>query len=137
MARLATMNPDGAADLVHVTFALLDDDRVVTAVDHKPKRTTRLQRLANLQRDPRATLLVDHYDERWDRLWWVRMRARAEILALDGPDARAHAGAVDALVDRYDHYREVRPTGPVIRLTVDEWLGWAADPGSITAPSSR
>jgi len=45
-------------------------DTVWLAVDAKPKRTTQLQRLTNLRREPRCALLVDHYEEEWSRLWW-------------------------------------------------------------------
>jgi PPOX class probable F420-dependent enzyme len=106
---------------VPISFALLDDPlRVVTAVDHKPKRTTALQRLVNVQRDPRATVLVDHYDDDWTALWWVRLRGRATVHET-GP-----AAAVDALVARYPQYQDVRPAGPVIVVTVDEVRTWSA-----------
>ena len=64
----------GLIDLVPITFAVVDDDSIVTAVDHKPKRTTRLQRLENIRKNPSVTVLVDHYDDDWSTLWWVRAR---------------------------------------------------------------
>ena len=43
----------------------------------KPKRSTRLQRQPNLAADPRATLLVEHWDAAdWSALWWVRAELR-------------------------------------------------------------
>ena len=47
---LATITPDGSPHAVPITFAVVDD-LVVTAVDHKPKRSTRLQRIVNLETD--------------------------------------------------------------------------------------
>src|SRR3990170_1270448 len=79
VARLATVRPDGSPHLVVVTFAL-SGDTVVTAVDDKPKRTQQLQRLRNLQERPAATLLVDHYDEDWSQLWWVRLDGDAHVV---------------------------------------------------------
>src|SRR5688500_15454960 len=74
VARLATRNPSGEIDLVPVVFALLGGDRLVTAVDQKPKTTRRLQRLADVEHDPRVTVLIDHYDDAdWTALWWVRL----------------------------------------------------------------
>jgi PPOX class probable F420-dependent enzyme len=128
VARLATVNPGLGVDVVPVTFALLPaggegGDRLVTAVDHKPKSTTRLRRLRNIAEHPGVTVLVDHYENDWDRLWWVRMRGRAAVVA-EGPVFEA---AVGALVDRYEQYREHRPQGPAVVVTVDEWSCWQAD----------
>ena len=86
VARLGTVDGDGAVRLVPVCFALVDG-YVVSAVDHKPKRTGQLRRLDDMRGIGAATILVDHYDEDWSTLWWVRVRGRAEVLT-DGPDQR-------------------------------------------------
>ncbi len=78
VARLATAGPDGRPHLVPVVFAL-HDGVVYTAVDAKPKTTQRLRRLTNIERNPQVTLLVDHYDEDWTQLWWVRADGIATI----------------------------------------------------------
>lgn len=44
-------------------------DRIYTAVDHKPKRTTSLRRLANVAENPAVSALVDHYEYDRERLW--------------------------------------------------------------------
>jgi len=74
---LATVNRTGAVDLVPACF-VIDGDRVAIPIDSvKPKRSTALGRLRNLERDPRATLLVEHWDaEDWSALWWVRLGLR-------------------------------------------------------------
>ena len=80
MARLATIGTGGRPHLVPVTFAL-DGDRIYTVVDAKPKTTANLRRLRNIAADPRVTVLADHYEDDWDRLWWVRADGIAAILA--------------------------------------------------------
>lgn len=128
VAHLGTVGPGGRVDLVPITFALgsgaggLAPDVLVTAVDHKPKTTLELQRLANIERSPQVTVLVDHYAEDWAALWWVRMRGTA-VIHRHGPRWQA---AVAALVDRYDQYREHPPGGPAIVVQVTDWSGWAA-----------
>jgi PPOX class probable F420-dependent enzyme len=122
-ARLATLNPSGVIDLVPITFALLDDDTLVTAVDHKPKTTRRLQRLVDIEADPRVTLLVDHYDDDWSALWWVRVRGTASVVSDGDPFERA----MGALVARYTQYTDRLPAGPIIVVELTAWLGWAAD----------
>jgi PPOX class probable F420-dependent enzyme len=123
VARLATRTPTGQSDLVPITFAL-DGDRLVTAVDHKPKTTTRLKRLDNIRTNPEVDILIDHYDdETWDELWWVRLRGVAQVVE-DGP---LFADAVTALVAKYPQYREVTPAGPVIFIEILRWQWWSAD----------
>ena len=115
VGRLATVTADGRPHVVVVCCALAGG-RVVTAVDAKPKATTRLARLENVRATGRASLLVDHYEEDWGRLWWVRV---------DGPAAVVESEeAIDALVAKYGQYREARPAGPVIAITPERWRSW-------------
>jgi len=120
VARLATVRPAGTPHLVPVTFAV-DGDMIYTAVDAKPKRTTRLQRLDNLRAQPRCTLLVDHYDEDWSRLWWARADGVAQTIEAPAPQ---HVGLA-LLVDRYAAYGVTPPAGPLIVVTVTRWTGWS------------
>lgn len=123
VARLATVARDGRPRLVPITFVLAGDV-IYHAVDDKPKATRRLARLADLARDPRASVLADHYEEDWSALWWVRADGRARVFE----DVRAGeaARALDLLADRYAQYRARRPAGPVIALDVERITGWAA-----------
>ncbi|MDY7103467.1 MAG: TIGR03668 family PPOX class F420-dependent oxidoreductase [Actinomycetota bacterium] len=131
VARLATVTAEGRVDLVPITFALLEarpDHRwdlgvLVTAVDHKPKRSPDLQRLENVRAYPEVTLLVDHYSDDWDQLWWVRLRGQARVL---GNDPSEVDEALDALCARYGQYREQRPAGPVIAIDLSSVQGWSA-----------
>lgn len=123
VARLATVRPDGAPHVVPVVVAC-DGDDVYTAVDHKPKRSQRLQRLANLAAEPRCALLADHYEDDWDGLWWVRADGRAEVVE---PPHADHPG-IAALVAAHPAYRGRPPAGPLIHIRVMRWTGWAAVP---------
>jgi len=120
-AILASVRPDGRPHLVPVVFALVDDV-VHTAVDHKPKASARLQRLANLQHEPRCALLVDRYDDDWSQLWWVRADGRAQVVEDPGPDDPGRA----ALTARYHAYTHRPPAGPLMRIEVERFTGWAA-----------
>ncbi len=124
VARLATVNPGLGVDVVPITFALLEGDRLVSIVDQKPKSTTRLRRLANIRAHPEVTVLVDHYEDDWERLWWVRVRGPASVIA-DGP---AFDEAAAALTARYPQYVDAPPPGPVVSIAVEDWTGWRADP---------
>jgi PPOX class probable F420-dependent enzyme len=93
---------------------------VYTAVDHKPKRTTALQRLADITANPAVALLVDHYEEDWSRLWWVRLDGRARVLD------ELPAAAVAALAAKYPQYAALPPAGPGVEISVSRVLRWSA-----------
>ena len=124
VARLATVRADGAPRLVPVVFALLDldGDALVHVVDHKPKSTTRLARLDDIASEPRVALLADAYDDDWNQLWWARADAQAEVAT----DGEVWAAAINALQERFQQYRDVPPTGPVVIAKVTRWSGWSA-----------
>ena len=118
VARLGTVTPRGAPHLVPVVFALAGDT-LWTAVDDKPKRTRGLQRLANLAANPWVSVLVDHYEDDWTRLWWVRADGVAAVREAD-PVGQA------ALVSRYEHYQQHPPAGPFVEVRVSRWRWWSA-----------
>jgi PPOX class probable F420-dependent enzyme len=120
VARLATVGADGRPHLVPIVFAV-DGDTVHTAVDAKPKRTAALQRLANIAAQPAVSLLADHYEDDWSRLWWVRADGAATVR---GHDERALA----LLAARYPQYRPEPPDGPFISIAIERWTGWASAP---------
>ncbi len=130
VARLATTDPGGRADLVPITFALVGTGarlRLVTAVDHKPKTTRHLRRLDHIRDRPEVALLVDHYDDHdWDHLWWVRMRGTARVIEAE----HEYRALVDALVAKYHQYRQIRPAGPVIEVVPTSWQWWSATDGA-------
>lgn len=125
VAHLATADADGRPHVVPCTFAVLDDATIVSAIDHKPKRTTALRRLANIAANPQVALLADHYADDWEALWWVRADGTARVVAPDAePELRA--AAVRSLTARYAPYRERPPAGPLVVIGVRRWSGWSA-----------
>jgi PPOX class probable F420-dependent enzyme len=124
VARLATVGADNTPHVIPVTFAV-DGGRIVTAVDAKPKRGGRLQRLENVAANPRVALLVDEYDEDWTRLWWVRADGVADIIERGAALERAFG----LVRERYAQYRSVELVGPAIEVEVERWVGWSAEDG--------
>jgi PPOX class probable F420-dependent enzyme len=120
VARLATVGGDGAPHLVPVTFAV-SGDRVMIAIDHKPKATTNLKRLRNIRSNARVALLADHYADDWTRLWWVRADGSARVVE----SGHERNSSIDLLAEKYDQYRAHRPEGPVIVVDVTRWSGWS------------
>ncbi len=124
VARLATVTPAGLPHLVPVVFAVDEDspDVLYSAVDAKPKTTRRLRRLANIDNDPRVSLLVDHYADDWTRLWWVRADGTATIHT----GGAAMESAYRLLRAKYPQYQSVSLDGPVIAISVRRWSSWHA-----------
>lgn len=125
VARLATIRRDGSPRVMPITFAVVADE-ILTAVDHKPKRTPRLKRLEDIAADPRVSVVADHYDDDWAELWWVRADGVATILE---PGSTRHLEAATALAAKYADYRRVPIEGPVIAIGVRRWSSWSAAAG--------
>lgn len=121
VARLATIRLDGAPHLVPVTFAILEDT-IWFLVDGKPKRSRELQRLANIEAEGRVSLLVDHYEDAWSALWWVRADGRARVIT----DPEAWRDALVALTRKYAPYASEPPSGPAVEIQIQRWRWWAA-----------
>ncbi len=121
VARLATTDPDGRPHLVPIVFAL-DGDTLYSAVDNKPKRSRTLRRIENARARPDVTILVDHYEEDWNGLWWIRLRGRARVLDEGAERERALA----LLREKYPQYRGEPPDGPVLAVDVTEVREWTS-----------
>lgn len=121
VGRLATLGAEGRPHLAPICFAL-EGDTLYSAVDEKPKRSRRLQRLENIRRHPEVTVLVDHYEEDWTHLWWVRLDGEATVLE-QGPERERVLALLQA---KYEQYRAEPPTGPVIAVRVARWRAWSS-----------
>jgi PPOX class probable F420-dependent enzyme len=115
---LSTVRPDGRPHAVPIVFAVVAG-KLVTAIDHKPKSTNRLVRLANIQANPNVSVLVSNQDEDWDQLWWVRADGTAEVRDEAEPDW------VEALSAKYPQYRDKTPDGPWIVISIGRLADWS------------
>ena len=75
-----------------------------------------------MRRNPAVQLVVDHYDDDWSLLWWVRVsgEGRAVELGAERDDA------IDLLADKYPQYREHPPVGSVLRIDITAVTSWQA-----------
>jgi PPOX class probable F420-dependent enzyme len=121
VARLATTDADGRPHLVPIVFAI-DGDTVYTRVDRKPKRSRTLRRIENARARPDVTILVDHYEDDWSQLWWIRLRGRARVL--DSGEERDRA--LHLLAEKYQQYKDEPLEGPVLAVDIVETRSWSA-----------
>lgn len=131
MAHLATAQ-DGEPALVPVCF-VLRGDRLYSAIDAKPKRvpTERLRRVRHLRANPRAAVLLDHYEEDWRRLWFILLEGQVRLLE----SGAEHDRAIAALQRKYPQYGTAMPLAPdalVIALDVAGCRYWRWSSGRTT-----
>ncbi len=135
-AVLATTAPDGRARLVPICYALTDQtDKVgrpilYTPIDEKHKRTDNphdVARVRDLLVLPELTLIIDRWDEDWDRLAWLRIYGHGELLEPQPGEQAEHAAAIALLRGRYPQYAshdlEHRP---IIRVALERVVSWGA-----------
>jgi PPOX class probable F420-dependent enzyme len=124
VARLATVSAKSEPHLVPICFALdAENTTIYSAVDAKPKTTRDLKRLRNIEENPRVTLLVDHYDDDWAAVWWVRVDGTATL-----HDTHAHGR--ELLAQKYPQYRDDPDAlGRMVVIDATKWASWAySDP---------
>ena len=125
VARLATAGADGEPHVVPICYAL-GDGCLYTPIDEKPKRVEgrRLRRIRNIEANPRAAVVVDHYADDWTELAYVLVQGRAEVVE----GGREHAEALGLLRARYPQYRSMDlESRPVIKITPTRVVGWGSD----------
>jgi PPOX class probable F420-dependent enzyme len=121
VARLATVGADGRPHIVPICFAL-EGQTLYFAVDSKPKQTANLKRLRNIAANPAVSILVDHYEDDWDNLWWVRLDGGARVVDEEGEVQKV----LRLLAARYSQYRVRTPAGPVVAVAIAGMTGWSA-----------
>ena len=123
-AVLCTTGARQTIDAVPVCFAVVSKV-IVTPIDRvKPKTTTDLGRLKNLERDATATLLCEQWNRHdWSELWWVRV----QLMRRPGHDVSGPLldDCEGAMRDKYVQYRDAE-FADLVLFDVKSLLGWAA-----------
>jgi coenzyme F420-0:L-glutamate ligase / coenzyme F420-1:gamma-L-glutamate ligase len=103
VGRLATFGPKSGPHVVPVCFVYLGGF-LYTAIDRKRKDLppAKLARVRNIRAMPRVAFVIDHYEEDWNKLWFLLVRGTAKVLA--GTSNSEHAAALRALRKKYAQY---------------------------------
>ena len=107
VARLATVGAGGRPHQVPIVFARAAG-RLWSAIDAKPKGAGEPARVRNVRAHPEVSLLLDHYDADWRRLWWLRIDGTAAVV--QPPPGERDAGVaagVAALRAKYPQYAAI------------------------------
>jgi PPOX class probable F420-dependent enzyme len=124
VAHLATADAAGQPHAIPVCF-VFDGKTFFSPIDEKPKRTSArgLKRVRNINENPKIALIVDRYEEDWQKLAYVLVLGTAKIL-LRG---KRHDRAVRLLRRKYPQYRSMAlEQRPVIVISPTRAVGWAA-----------
>jgi PPOX class probable F420-dependent enzyme len=125
VGRMATVTPEHRPHVVPFVFAVVEHGPALVAywaVDRKPKRTSDIKRLRNIEANPAVEFVVDGYAEEWEGLWWVRCAGTARVVT----DEAERGDALRELGDKYPQYRDDPPEGPVVAIEIEAVHGWAA-----------
>ena len=119
---------DGRPRSVPICSVLIGSS-IYSPLDEKPKAGRdphRLKRVRNLTADPRATILVDHWDEEWTRLGFVELDCRGVLVE---PGEAGHADAVAALRAKYQQSAGHRLEAlPMLRFAILAAISWRGEP---------
>jgi hypothetical protein len=120
---LCTLHPDRGPDPLPVIYAVVDNHYVGLPVDSvKSKASAHLRREDNLASDPRAALLVEHWDaDDWSQLWWVR----AHLEHVPDPPESLTQDLAARLARTVPQYAQ-RPFHRILVCRVIGVTGWSA-----------
>ena len=123
VGHLATADAHGRPHVIPFCF-VCDGGIIYSALDAKPKsgNLRGLRRVRNILANPQVSLVIDHYESDWSRLWYLMVQGNAELLE----PCPEQAAAISLLRGKYQQYREMDlEHSPVIKITPDRATGWS------------
>ena len=103
IARLALITRDNLPDVMPIVFAR-NEDTLFSPVDGKPKRTSKLARIRNIEANDNTMLLIDYYSREWEKLWWLKLLCLSEIV-INPPNVRVYE---NTLIGKYEQYQKTK-----------------------------
>ncbi|MDA1076726.1 MAG: pyridoxamine 5'-phosphate oxidase family protein [Proteobacteria bacterium] len=124
VARFATLSGNAQPHIVPIVFCEYGG-ALFSPIDGKRKKGTPLQRTHNIATNPTSSLLLDHFESDWQRLWWVRIDCIADLWEPPEEDAQRIA---ERLINKYPQYLD--PTlmfdrSAYLRLQPRKVTAWA------------
>ena len=131
VAHLATLGPDRTPHIVPIVFARVGA-YLWSPIDGKPKSQGALARVTHLRDTSRVSVLLDHYADDWQRLWWIRVDGSACVVLPGDPERHPDAGPATArLRGKYPQYATTplfRGVPTLIRVRITGIRSWCPGP---------
>lgn len=124
VAHLATVDDGGEPHVVPIVYAF-DGARIYSPIDKKPKQVGayELQRVHNIEGNPKVAVIIDHYEPDWEQLAWVQLRGDASITT----QGTEYEEGLSLLVTKYEQYQDLPLEGrPLIVIQVERIISWRA-----------
>ena len=122
VAHLATADGKGRPLNVPLCY-VLDGEELYSPIDEKPKTISPLllKRILNIRQNPHVSVVVDRYDDDWERLAYVIITGKARVLTR----GKRHRRAVVLLRRKYPQYRAMAiHKRPIIHITPIHCRSW-------------
>jgi PPOX class probable F420-dependent enzyme len=112
--------------VVPICFAY-DGKHIYTPIDKKPKRVPvkELKRIKNILDNPNISLVIDDYHEDWNKLTYVIIHGRAELIE----SGEEYQRSLRLLCEKYTQYVDMNLSTlnlPVIKVIPVRILFWGA-----------
>jgi PPOX class probable F420-dependent enzyme len=111
VARLATVDSEDCKPyLVPVVF-IYDGNNFYIPIDEKAKRSKPedLKRVKNIQSNPNVALLIDEYNEDWEKIWFIMIQGNASLINNTESKQNRLVQRVHRLL--YEKYPQYQTTG--------------------------
>jgi PPOX class probable F420-dependent enzyme len=131
VARMATVDETGKPHIVPICYAFVSG-LIYTPIDKKPKSVTvnTLGRIKNIRSNPYVSFVIDKYYEDWNRLYYLKITARASLL----DRGEEYENSLMSLSEKYSQYRDMDLLNlglPVIKILPLRIISW----GDVTSGS--
>lgn len=126
IARMATVDKSGRPLVVPICYAY-HGNNLYTPVDTKPKTVSprALKRIRNISSNPNVSVVVDVYNEDWDKIGFVVVHGAAEVIE-SGAEYRR---SLRILSGKYRQYRDMKISQlglPVIKIVPTRIVSWGS-----------
>ena len=123
IAHLATADASATPHVIPICF-VYDDPFTYSVIDEKPKQclAINLKRVRNILANPKVSLILDHYEEDWTKLWYLLVIGRAELLE----SGIEHQKAIKLLRKKYPQYQHMRIQDRlIIKIETIKLINWS------------
>ena len=131
VARLALITRDNLPDAMPIVLAR-DNDTLFSPIDGKPKSSSKLARIRNIQANGNTMLLIDHYSRDWEKLGWFKLVCVSHIV-FNPPNVNFYENILMEKYNQYEtteiSYSSTDKTFIIFNIQLVKWWGFSGKDG--------